>query len=184
MEIWKNIEGYKPIYQVSNLGQVRSIERETNDNGGKYKRKTKLLRQTTTKNGYKNIYLYDKDGKKRTILVHKIVALAFIGKPAPNEEIDHIDGNRGNNACENLRWVTHKVNCGNPMTKEKHANLKGEKAPYKKSIIAYDLSGKKVGEWPTITMAAEETGTCRNSISFAAKGKYKFANNLIWKYNG
>ncbi len=184
MENWKQIEGYKPIYQVSNLGRIRSMCRSTNDNGGLFHRKERLLKYGKTKNGYLLVYLYSEDGKKNTIPVHQVVARAFVPNPENKPEIDHIDGDKTNNVPENLRWVTHKENCANPITAIKQKYFIKEKAKYKKSICAYSLSGELVGTWPTITMAAEATKTCRHSISTAAKGKYKTANNLIWKYNG
>lgn len=184
MEIWKQIEGYKPIYQVSNLGRVRSLERITNDNGGLFHRKERFLKLNTNPLGYVIIYLYDIKGKKRTIPLHQIVAKTFIPNPENKPEIDHIDGNKLNNSTYNLRWVTHKENCSNPLTSKKQKDFIGEKAKHRKSICAYTLEGIFIGKWPTITMAAKETGTCRHSISSAAKGKYKSSNNLIWKYNG
>lgn len=183
MEIWKNIDGYKPIYQVSDAGRVRSIARETI---ARYaiQRKTRILKATKDHVGYNVAYLYDEFGKRRTVRVHRLVALAFIPNPDGLPEIDHIDGNKQNNFVVNLKWTTHKGNCSNPVTAKKQSFYVAENAKHKRSIIAYTIDGKFVGEWPTITMAAQETGTNRHSISYVANGKYKSANNLIWKYNG
>lgn len=182
MEKWKQIEGYKPIYQISNMGRVRSLARKTNDNGGLFHRKERVLRQSVDKNGYHFVFLYDLNGRKKTITVHRLVALAFVRNHENKPEIDHIDGNKSNNTPNNLRWVTHRENCSNSITREKRKQLTGEKATHRRKISAYTLDGVYVGTWPTITIAAEITGTCRHSISYAANGKYKFANNLIWKY--
>lgn len=184
MEIWKQIQGFKPIYEVSNMGRVRSLERKTNCNGGLFQRKERILKNTIDRNGYHFVFLYPINGRKRTIPVHRLVAMAFIPNPDNKPEIDHIDGNKSNNNPINLRWVTHQENCANPNTVKKLRQHIGENANHKKSICAYTLDGKLVGMWPTITMAAIETQTCRHSISYAANGKYKSANNLIWKYNG
>lgn len=184
MEYWKQIEGYKPIYQVSNLGRIRSLARETNSNGGIFHRKEKFLKYSKSRIGYLLVFLYTETGKRKTVSVHQIVAKAFIPNPENKPEIDHKDGDKTNNTIENLRWVTHKENCENPLTAMKQKKYIQEKAKHKKSIAAYTLTGNLIGVWPTITMASNETGTCRHSISSAAKGKYKSANNLIWKYNG
>ena len=176
MEIWKEIQGFKPIYQISNLGRVRSLERKTNDNGGLFHRKERILNQHKDKNGYHFVYLYPIEGKKKTIAVHRLVAMAFIPNPDNKPEIDHIDGNKSLNIPNNLRWVTHQENCANPNTSKKQKVYIGDIAKHKKSICAYTLDGKLVGIWPTITMAAIETQTCRHSISYAANGKYKSAN--------
>lgn len=183
MEIWKNIDGYKPIYQVSNTGNVRSLARETM---ARYsiQRKTRILKTSIDHVGYNVVYLYDKFGKRRTVRVHRLVAMAFIKNPNGLLEIDHIDGNKQNNFVDNLKWVTHKENCNNEKTAIKQRKYIGEKAKHKRSISAYTMDGELVGKWPTITMAAKETGTNRHSISYVANGKYKTSNNLIWKYNG
>lgn len=184
MENWKQIDGYKPIYEVSNLGRIRSLARATNDNGGLFHRKERLLKYGKSKLGYLLVFLYSKDGKKKTIPVHQIVAKAFIPNPENKPEVDHKDGDKTNNAVANLRWATHKENCANPITAKKQKVFVQERAKHKKKIAAYTQAGELVGVWPTITMAAIETNTCRHSISYAANGKYKTANNLIWKYNG
>ena len=184
MENWKQIDGYKPIYQVSNLGRIRSLARITNANGGLFHRKERMLKYGKSRLGYLLVYLYTDNGKKRTVPVHQVVARAFIPNPENKPEVDHKDGNKANNAVDNLRWVTHQENCANPLTASKQKYYFEERAKHKKMIAAYTQSGKLVGTWPTITMAAKETNTCRHSISYAANGKYKLANNLIWKYNG
>ena len=183
MEIWKNINGYLPIYQVSNLGRVRSLARQTKANTGVFNRKERILRINIGKNGYNFVYIYDTEHIKRTIPLHRLVAKVFVDNPLGLNEIDHIDGNKSNNTPENLRWVTHKQNCANPATAHKLKERRQEKANHKKAIMAYSLDGKLIGQWPTITMAAEATGTNRHSISYAANGKYKTSNNLIWRYD-
>lgn len=183
MENWKQINGYKPIYQVSNLGRIRSLARATNDNGGLFHRKERILKYGKSR-GYLLVYLYMENGKKKTIPVHQIVAKAFLPNPDNKPEVDHIDGDKTNNCVDNLRWVTHQENCANPITSKKQKIYVERLAKHKKAIAAYTCDGKLVGIWPTITKAAEETNTCRHSISYAANGKYKTANNLIWKYYG
>lgn len=183
MENWRQIEGCKPIYQVSDKGRVRSVARTTKVRGGISCRKEHYLKPASG-NGYLRVILFTEEGKRVHALVHQLVAKAFIPNPDNCVEVDHIDGNRANNEVKNLRWSNRKENCNNPLSIEKHKAWVGEKAKRKRSIRAYDLSGNLVGEWPTITIAARETGTGRVGISAVAKGKRKTANNLIWKYNG
>lgn len=95
MEKWKDVEGFKG-YTVSNNGRVKNP-------------KGKLMKQFG-KNGYMRISMVDSNGRKRTVGVHRIVATAFIERPADKTSVHHIDGNRGNNMASNLKWVTPKEN--------------------------------------------------------------------------
>lgn len=105
-EIWKDIEEYQGIYQVSNLGNVRNIKTH------------RILSAGYTKNGYQFVVLC-KDGKPKNYLIHRLVAEAFI--PIPQTyldkgftketlDIDHVDFDRTNNFSTNLQWLTHKEN--------------------------------------------------------------------------
>lgn len=83
--------GYKPIYMVSNKGRIKSIQRETKCNkNGKYERKEKILKLSHTRR-YLTAYLYDLQGKRKTVLVHRIVAKAFLDNPDKLNEIDHME---------------------------------------------------------------------------------------------
>ena len=97
-EIWKDIPGYEGLYQVSNLGNVKSLFR--------YRRKLSIQTQP---NGYKAVVLY-KNGNKKFKLVHRLVAEAFIPNPYKKPAVNHLDENRGNNVVSNLEWVTNKEN--------------------------------------------------------------------------
>lgn len=101
MEIWKNIENYEGLYQVSNLGNVKSLPRNTT--------KGKLLKPTKSRNGYLRVVLC-KNNKKKAFLIHRLVASAFI----PNEEnlpqVDHRDNDKTNNKAENLQWISNVEN--------------------------------------------------------------------------
>ena len=93
MEIWKDIKGYKPIYQVSNKGRVKSLCRETRCNkSGIMTRKERILKAFHFRK-YLNVFLYDMQGEKHSILLHRLVAQAFIQNPDNLTGIDHIDGN-------------------------------------------------------------------------------------------
>lgn len=101
--IWKDIAGYEGMYQISTDGQVLSLNYR---NSGK----TQLLKQATAATGYKTVML-SKDGKQRTLFVHRLVMLTFKPIDNPNDyQIDHKDNRRDNNKIENLRWLCRKDN--------------------------------------------------------------------------
>lgn len=115
-EIWVDIKDYEGLYQVSNQGRVRSLDREVIRADGKKKTfKGKILKLIKNK---KNGYLYVSI-KGKTYLVHRLVAEAFIPNPENKPDIDHINTVRDNNKAENLRWVTKSENMNNELTKEK-----------------------------------------------------------------
>lgn len=106
VEIWVDIEGYEGLYQVSNFGRVRSLDR-IGDNGRIYKGVTKAL--SDNGRGYLQVNLKIK-GKQRNLYIHRLVAQAFIPNPENKPEVNHIDGDKSNNFVSNLEWVTHVEN--------------------------------------------------------------------------
>lgn len=130
-EIWKDVKGYEGLYQVSNLGRVKSLNKKVNtinQYGAIHKRtiKGRNLKQRETHNGYLRVK-FIKNKKIQKVRVHRLVAEAFIEKP--KLEVNHIDGNKKNNNVENLEWVTPKEN-------KKHAWIMGLYS--KKRRITYD----------------------------------------------
>lgn len=106
-EIWKDIEGYEGLYQVSNLGRVKSLKRYRS-NHTKLQAVPEKIKSTRLDNqGYKLIDLY-KDSKGKTIRIHRIVAEMFIDNPNSKETVNHIDGNKQNNIVDNLEWASFK----------------------------------------------------------------------------
>lgn len=96
-EIWAPVVGYEGLYEVSNLGNVKSI------------RRNKVMRPGEHNFGYKYVILC-RDGHSKNILVHRLVANAFIPKVVGKQDVNHIDGNKANNAVTNLEWVSKSDN--------------------------------------------------------------------------
>ena len=133
-EKWKDIEGYEGIYQVSDGGRIRSVDRVViSKNGVKREVKGQLMKQSTSKYGYKVIILR-KDGIKKNHRVHRLVAESFINKEKGKTLINHKDGNKRNNRVENLEWCTNSENMKHAFKKDlkqpsnpnKHGLMQGE----------------------------------------------------------
>lgn len=127
MEIWKDIKGYEGLYQVSNLGRVKSLERIVNFGNQQRIVKEKILSPRDNGNGYKTVCLQSK-----YFYIHRLVAQTFIPNPDNKPQVDHIDTNKSNNCVDNLRWATHSENMNNPATKTKRTKSDEEKRERRK----------------------------------------------------
>ena len=109
-EIWKDIKGYEGLYQVSNLGRVKSMDREViYSNGRVVNYKGRILKQVNNRAGRKQVFLY-KDGKATNQRVHILVAESFIGERPKDYDVCHIDGDYTNNKLSNIRYDTKSQN--------------------------------------------------------------------------
>ena len=111
-EIWKDIEGYEGLYQVSNWGRVKSLDRFiTHKNGKKFFLRGKILKTRPDKDGYRLVSLY-LNGKKKDSKVHRLVATAFIvnDDPIKKTQVNHLDESKDNNHVENLEWISQEDN--------------------------------------------------------------------------
>ena len=156
----KPIMGYEGYYEVDQFGRVYSVDRPlfVNDNGGEYNKslKSKQMKQSDHTNGYKTVSL-TKDGKTKTVFVHRIVAETFI----PNENnfpiVNHKDEDKTNNFVENLEWCTALYNrtYGNAIKKQSK-KLKGRK-PTEEHKAKISISMKKYRD-----NERKEKGYCSN----------------------
>lgn len=142
-EEWKDIDGYEGIYQVSNKGQVRSLDRWVHVNGGKYLRKGKVFSCSADRYGYTVANF----GHGVHYRVHRLVARAFMG--ASDKHVDHIDGNRSNNAVTNLRYVTPKQNAMNIIGRAKRIKSRGHRVE-----AIEEKTGRKAGLFNSIAEAS------------------------------
>lgn len=186
IEIYKNIEGYEGLYQVSNLGNVKSLERINKNNR---KVKEKILKPLKLNTKYLSIVLC-KNGKNNRFLVHRLVAQAFIPNPENKPCIDHINTDRTDNRVENLRWVTYKENSNNPITKtkQKENNHKpnlgkfGKEHYNSKPILQFTLNGEFVKRWDSAIEIKNELNFNNGYICSCCKGKGKSSNGYKWAY--
>ena len=194
-EVWVDIPNYEGLYQVSNLGRVKSMARLLNRGRGQYLRPPIVLKAPINGHGYHQVALYDKEGKGRIFGVHQLVAVCFIDNPKDYNDIDHINTTKTDNRVENLRWCTRKMNMNNPITKD---NLDKKRQlycredwyrqkqrygqPHSKMVVQLDVSGKELHVWNTMSEAARYVGASVQAISNCCNGKAKTSCGFIWKF--
>ncbi len=126
-EIWKNIPGYEGLYQVSNLGRVKSVERKAKIGNGKLRKvRERILSPGRVKENGHLIVNLSKHGKTKMNLVHRLVLEAFDGAASEGMVCCHWDGVKDNNKLSNLRWDTIKGNSGDDLRNGVREKIRGE----------------------------------------------------------
>ena len=171
MEEWRNIKGYEGLYQVSNLGRIKSLPRYTRNGSCKYE---KILTPGNDKEGYKLITLH-KNNTARTYRIHRLVAEAFILNPNSLPEINHKDENPANNNSENLEWCTTKYNHNYGTWRAKRI---GKNNPRARKIRCIDTGDT----FNTIKEASEAYSIGRTNIGECLSGRTKTAGGYKWEY--
>lgn len=111
-EIWRDIQGFEGIYMISNLGNLKSLDRIVNCKNGKCRIRRGVCFKVCkdNRNRYKYVTLWDRNGKFLKTSIHRLVAQAFIPNPNNYPIINHKDENQRNNRVDNLEWCTYKYN--------------------------------------------------------------------------
>jgi hypothetical protein len=180
-EIWKDIEGYEGLYQVSNLGRVRSVSRmiQRDDKWiGKvitFYHKGRILRQAKTVDGYSQINLW-KEGGCHTHRVHRLVAKAFIPNPDNLETVNHKDENILNNRADNLEYlsVADNIRYGTGIARRRLSK--------RKPVEQLTKDGKHIAYYDGIIDASIATGAPRELIGKVCHGRKKTAGGYRWKF--
>lgn len=188
IEEWKNIIGYEGLYQISSLGNIKALTREihTTRNDYTYIRiiPEHMMSLVSTDDGYLRVTL-TKEGKRKSYLVHRLVAEHFIPKVEGKSHINHLDENKTNNKVSNLEWCTIWENSiyGNRCKK---IGDKSSKTPHTwlyKSVLQYSLDGTFIREFKSIKQAANAVGAKSTSgIQSCCAGRLKSSMGFIWKY--
>jgi hypothetical protein len=186
-EVWKWIDGYMNMYQVSNFGRVRSVNRdvycEVSPNKLQHIFGT-VLKQGTNHKGYPIVYL-SKDGKQKTITVHRLVAKAFIENPFSLPQVNHKDGCKTNNYVNNLEWCDNSYN-------QRHAYANGMQPSYEesngrgrpaRSVAMLDLNTNEVlRTFKTLASVKRETGINQFNVRSVCLGFRNHAGGYGWKF--
>ena len=178
-EIWKDIKGFETLYQVSNLGRVRSLDRYVMRAGVRVFIKGKIVSAFfNKKDGYLRVELY-KFGKRHKRYIHKLVAEAFLGanpNPAVLTQINHKNEIKTDNRPENLEYCSQLYNLNYGTRNQRISEAKG------KPVIQKTKDGKFVAKYKSAVEAGAATGiNCRN-IAACARGAVKSAGKFVWSY--
>ena len=166
-EIWKPIKGYEGLYEVSNLGRVKSLV----NNKGQYREK---ILKHNIRNGYPSVTLC-KNKKLKSFAIHRLVAEAFLPNPDNLPCVNHKDENRLNNFVDNLEWCTYSYNVNYGT------GLKRRSITQSKPVLQYDKNGNFIKEWQS-TMECGRNGYCQVHVSECCRGKRKYHKDCIWRY--
>ncbi|MBO7720014.1 NUMOD4 motif-containing HNH endonuclease [Candidatus Saccharibacteria bacterium] len=166
VEDWKPVVGFEGLYEVSNLGRVRSLPR----NGT---RKKGTIRQFgNVANGYRAVLLA-RFGEHKNALVHRLVAEAFIPNPQNKPCVNHIDGDKWNNAVDNLEWCTYAENIAHSIrVLHQHKN-----SPLAVSVLCVETGVV----YNSVAEAARKTGILRTAIHNCVGGFSATSGGYHWK---
>jgi len=189
-EIWKDILGYEGLYQISNLGRVKNLERKVKCQNHERIVKEKILKQSKGKK-YQQVTL-SKKCKSSTKTVHRLVAQAFIPNPNNLAEVNHIDANTKNNCVDNLEWCTRYENMQHakenglikaPKREKNHwYNKFGKDHIRSKKITQLSKNDEIIKEWDSLADVKRDLGIFQSNISKCLKGERKTAGGYKWKY--
>jgi len=185
-EIWKDIKGFEGSYQVSNLGNIRSLTRKVNTFYGVRTVKGKILKPLKTNTNYFRVDL--KQNQKHNYLsIHKLVAETFIPNPNNYPVINHKDNNPLNNCLDNLEWCTQSYNVQyaykNGNAKPTTGCFKKGNIPHnRKKVNQYSKDGKFLRTFISIKEAASSVDTVPSNINQCLSGSTKTAKGYIWRY--
>ena len=172
-EIWKPIAGYEGLYEVSNLGRVKSLERyEIARKGVVRKRKGRILKSASDKDGYLKVTL-SKEHKLKTIGVHRLVAEAFIPNPENKNTVNHKDENKNNNVVENLEWSTNGENNNHGSRNKKISEAMMNNQKISRPVVAISKKTHQKTIYPSISEATRQTGLQHSRIKQCIRGVRK-----------
>lgn len=175
IEKWAQIEGYEGFYEVSDRGNVRSMDRVVPrlKQGvlQQLRRKSAPVRQNLNHKGYPEVTI-SKGAVRQCFRVHRLVAAAFV-KGHTREQVNHINSIRNDNRAENLEWCSCKENIA-------HAIANDPNDWGRKPVVAF-LSGEVLHCFPSIR-AAERAGFSASGVSSAIKGRLRTHAGMQWAY--
>lgn len=171
-EIWKDVIGYEGLYQISSLGRLKS------------NRYGRMIKGNINSYGYLRTILSDRNGNIKRVLIHRLVAEAFIPNTDNKPQVNHRDENKLNNAVDNLEWVTCKENINWGTSLQKRAKTQRLSQSNKKTVLQYDKNGVFINKYISIRDAARVLGIDRTGIQHCCNKRKGFDTykGSIWRY--
>lgn len=181
-EIWKDIPEYEGLYQASTLGKVKSLEKMHWNRFQYFAQKERILKPRYDKKGYV-VYALFKDGKRKDIKGHRIIAITFLKNESNKPQINHINGIKDDNRVCNLEWCTNQENQIHAFKNGLNKKRYGKENPYSKSVLQYDLNNNFIKEYASMADAARELNIKNYShICSCCRNKRNKAYGYTWKY--
>ena len=186
-ETWKSvtIPGFEHLYQASDLGRIKSLDRKTIYPDGSVRfYKGKVLRTFLDYYGYPMVDLVA-GARRERFKVHRLVALVFIANPEHKPQVNHKNGIRNDSRACNLEWCTQSENIKHSfrVLGRKAISKPGHENHRSRKILQFDKSGKLLKSWLCMNYALESLGKLgQGSITEVCQGKAKTAYGYIWKY--
>lgn len=176
-EIWKKIKNYENYYEISNYGRVRRIKYENKGNCHQYKIPN-YIKPRKDKDGYLK-YTLCLNNKSKQFFAHRLVANHFLNNSNNLPQVNHKDGNKENNHCSNLEWISIKNNNLHAL-KNGLRDMKNNKLSMK--VEQYDLNNNLLNVYKSANDAKRITGLSQGHISECCRGEIKQYKGYIWKY--
>lgn len=173
-EVWKDINEYEGIYQISNLGRVKSLPRQFISGNGRVHNSDEIIMSYILRNGYPMVLL-SKNGVKKSKSIHRLVAKMFVPNPNNYPIVNHKDQSRDNNVVDNLEWCTYKynVNYGNAIDRRSESRCK--------PVEQLTLNGDVVREYPSL-ISTKEFGFCPKGVSKCCREILKTHSKYKWRF--
>lgn len=172
--MWKEVKGYENLYIVNDIGEIKSVARKGT--------KGTVLKQDINKNGYKTVTL-SKDGKRKTLLVHRVVFYSFYPHTSNDLQINHKNENTLDNNLSNLEAITQLENLNYGTRNKRISKSNTNRTDCSKKIMCkIYLTDEIVGEFDSTKEVERVLGVNHSHVSKCCKGKYKQCNGYKFEY--